>query len=146
MLREFKTHVAGLGNKFESVSIIYNTTTRFIESAERYRMVNQEKIRDYCECYDKDKKLTVDEYNNNIEIIMAIHKEMTTKAGLERIAQVFPKRFNGLFDIRKVMVIAKCMNAKCDGTTHGYVCNELRVKAINSRVLEIEYKIQNYIC
>lgn len=139
MLKEFRTMI-----DIEHFSIIYDTTTNPIENAERYNRVSQEKIRDYCECYNKEKKLTVQEYNNNVEIVMAIYKEMTSESGLQRIAKVFPKRYNGLFDIRKTMSICKSLNAVCDGTKHGYICNELRVKAINSRVLEIEYKKINF--
>ncbi len=145
MLKQYKTQRPGLGNTVEPVSVIYNATTKDIESAENYRMINQEKIRDFCECYNKSKKLTIDEYNNNVEIVIAIYKEMTSKSGLERIIDVFPKRHNGLFDLRKVVSIAKCLNVKCNGTKHGYICNELRVKAINSRVLEIEYKTQEFL-
>lgn len=145
MLREYKSHITGLGNTIEPVSVVYNTTTKEIEDLDKYKLISQEKIRDYCECYNKSKKLTVEEYNKNIEIVMAIHKEMISKKGLESIIEKFPKRHNGLFDLRKTLSLCKSLNVICNGTKHGYIASELRVKPINSRVLEIEYKKQEFL-
>ena len=141
MLREYKTT---LGE--EEFNIIYDDNINIIKTKEKYEDISKNELKQYRECHNRNKKLTIEEYNTNIDVVIAIYKELITERGLEKIIKTFPKKKNNLINKNKVMPICRCMNSiPLLDTKCGYICNELRIKAIGNRSLEIEYVEQKFM-
>lgn len=83
-----------------------------------------------------DKTLTIDEYNNNIDVFLNDFKSSITN--IDRIIENFPKKKNGTFNKRNVRELASCNNCVAIHEWHNtWIYQVVKVYAFDDTTLKV---------
>lgn len=122
----------------EKYSILYDADTDIIRKAENYDNISLEELRKYCE-YKSNCKLSISEYRSNVDKLIKEYENIISHKGLKKIIEEFPKKKNGQFKKRTV-ILAKSMNAIRDmERKSGYIHGNIVATYEARRVLKIKY-------
>lgn len=136
---EYKILKKNYNAKDSGLSVIYDNNPLLVRRTDRYGKLTEEEARAYVDLLHKGRGLTPKEYDDNVDIMHFIYKEMITKKHLEEAIRNFPKDKRGYFKRTGFISISKCRNIILNENTHGYQGMELRFKFINYRTIELQY-------
>lgn len=83
-----------------------------------------------------DKTLTVDEYNNNVDVFLNDFRESIIN--IDSIVESFPKKKNGTFNRRNVIELASCNNCVAIHEWHNtWIYQVVKVYALDDTTLKV---------
>ena len=128
-----------------NLCVEFDNNLNIIKSADMYDDIDENLASKFCECFNLEKKLDVDSYKMNVDIMYQIYKETITKNGLIRVIKEFPRCKNGYFKRGRSVVIARNINAKYDKKDKLYKTNSLVAYAKTRSKLILQYKSVSFI-
>lgn len=136
---EYKIPKRNYNGNDTDLTVIFDNNPNIIRNADRYGKLTEEEAMQYVDILHKGRGLTPKEYDDNVDIMHFIYKEMITQKNLKKAILNFPKDCRGYFKRRGYVVVGKSRNVILDESSHGYQGMELRFKFINYKTIELEY-------
>lgn len=127
------------------LKVEFDNNIGIVKNHDNYDDIDTYGANEFCSMFEKHRKLTLDEYKFNVDVMHQIYRETISKHNLIRIIRDFPRQSNGTFKKNRSIIIAKSMNVKYNKEKNMYECSCIMVYSKNAKTLEIQYRTSSFI-
>lgn len=127
------------------LKVEFDNNINIVKKYDNYDDIDTYGANEFCSMFEKHRKLSLDEYKFNVDVMHQIYRETISKHNLVRIIKEFPRQSNGTFKKNRTVIIAKSMNAKYNKKLDMYECSCIIVYSKNAKTLEIQYRTSSFI-
>lgn len=127
------------------LKVEFDNNIGIVKNYDNYDYIDTYGASKFCAMFEKYKRLSLDEYKFNVDVMHQIYKETIAKHNLARIVREFPRQNNGTFKKNRIVIIARSMNAKYNKEKDMYECSCIIAHSKNAKTLEVQYCTSSFI-